>query len=564
VGPNFGYELCLRRITDEELDGIDLSTWRVAFNGAEPVSPVTVTRFPERFADVGFDPGAMAPVYGLAESSVALAVPPMGRGVRLDHVDRDALARTGQAAPVDADDDRAVPQVGCGHVVPGHEIRIVDRDSRVLPERQQGRIQFRGPSATSGYIRNPAATRKLFDGDWLDSGDLGYLADGELFVTGRVKDLIIRAGRNLHPAELEHAVGEIADVRRGCVAVFAATDVDSGTERLVVLAETRATDQQTHDAIRQAITAASVELTGTPPDDVVLASPGTVPKTSSGKIRRAEARERYEQGDLTDRSRAVWWQVARLALSTAGPRMAAVIRRAVARLYGVWALAVFVVAALVVWPMVMVLPGLDRRWRMVRGAVRLVVALVGSRLEVDGSDHIPRDGPFVLVANHASHVDPLVPALLLERPPMFTVIAGVADRWIVRQFLRRMEVRLVQRGDRVDGSQATRDLVEVLRSGRPVVFFPEGRRTPRPGLEQFRMGAFAVAAEAGVPVVPVAIRGTRDVLPVGSIWPRRATLHATVTPSLIADGSGWGAAVDLRDRARAAILDACNEPDLLA
>ena len=166
-------------------------------------------------------------------------------------------------------------------------------ESGELAERQEGRLQFRGPSATAGYFNNPEATKRLFDGDWLDSGDRAYIADGEVYLTGRIKDMIIRGGRNICPHEVEGAVGGVAGVRRGCVAVFGSADPATGTERLVVLAETRevisgeATDEVVLQTLRQRIVEATVAALGEPPDEVVLASPHSVLKTSSGKIWRA-------------------------------------------------------------------------------------------------------------------------------------------------------------------------------------------------------------------------------------------------------------------------------------
>ncbi|MGE5336785.1 MAG: AMP-binding protein, partial [Gemmatimonadota bacterium] len=217
AAPNFAYELVASRIDEAEFEGLDLSSLRWTFNGAEAVSAATLQRFAQRFARHGFDPRTLAPVYGLAECSLDLAFPPRRRGVLIDHIDRDVLARSGRAVPVPASDPRAHPVVANGRVLPGYEIRIVDAPGRSLPERMQGRVEFRGPSATCGYFNNAEATAELFDGDWLDSGDLGYLADRELYVTGRAKDLIIRGGHNIHPYELEEAVGVLSGIRKGCV-----------------------------------------------------------------------------------------------------------------------------------------------------------------------------------------------------------------------------------------------------------------------------------------------------------------------------------------------------------
>ena len=560
-GPNFGYELCLRRIGDAELAGLDLAGWRLAFNGAEPVSPDTVTRFVDRFAHVGLHRGAMTPVYGLAESSVALTVPPLGRGPVIDRVAREPLTRSGRAVPAADDDPNPARFVACGRPLAGHEVRIADRGGATLPERHEGRVEFRGPSATAGYHRNPAATCRLFDGDWLDSGDLGYLAGGQLHLTGRVKDLIIRAGRNLHPSELEEAVGRVAGVRKGCVAVFPVAEPRTGTERLVVLAETRSSEPAERERIRGEVGRVAIDVTGTPPDEVVLAPPGSVPKTSSGKIRRTAAREHYERGQLAAPDRAVWWQVARVAVSSARAGIRRAGARTVGTLFGLYTRILLALVQLVVWPLVAVLPGEDRRWRIVKRAGTLVFWLTGTRVSVSGAEHLPT-GRAVVAANHASYLDPLVLMLLLPEPAVFVAVSGVADNPFIRIFVARLGVQLVTRGDRARGLADSRALTELVRSGRTVVFFPEGRRSTSPGLEPFHMGAFIAAASAEAPVVPVALCGTRHILPVGRHLPRRGPITVTVGEPVSTVTTGWVGAVELHHATRAAILRHCGEPDL--
>ena len=287
AAPNFAYELCLAKLADADLDGLDLSCWRLAFNGAEAVSPETLERFAARFARCGLKREALTPVYGLAENSVGLAFPPVGRGPLIDRIDRAMLARDGVAKPAQADDPLPLRIVSCGLPLPGHELRVVDTGGRELPEREQGRVQFRGPSSTQGYLNNPAANQGLFDGAWLNTGDLGYMAAGELFLTGREKDIIIRGGLNIHPQELESAVVKLAGIRKGGVAVFAATDPRSGTERLVVLAETKVIEPEQRRQLIQAITVLSATLLGAPADDVVLAPPRRLPRTlRAGPARR--------------------------------------------------------------------------------------------------------------------------------------------------------------------------------------------------------------------------------------------------------------------------------------
>ena len=211
AAPNFAYEICASRLRDEDLAGLDLSAWRLALNGSEPVSPGTIDRFARRLAPYGFRPEAMTPVYGLAENAVAVAFTPAGRGPRIDRVERAPFEAQGRAIAASETSPGALAFVSSGRPIARHEVRVVDDMGRELPDRRLGQVQFRGPSATSGYFRNEPATRALRDGDWLNTGDLGYVADGELHVTGRSKDVIIRAGRHVFPYEVEELVGAIPE-----------------------------------------------------------------------------------------------------------------------------------------------------------------------------------------------------------------------------------------------------------------------------------------------------------------------------------------------------------------
>ncbi|HKZ74590.1 MAG TPA: AMP-binding protein, partial [Steroidobacteraceae bacterium] len=340
AAPNFAYELCLSKIRDEELLGLDLSSLRLAFNGAEAVSPQTVESFAARFAPYGLRRGALMPVYGLAECALGLTFPPVGRGPLIDRVARDRLQASGVASAAAAADPSPLCVVSCGAALPGYSVRIADDRGTALPERMQGRVEFQGPSATSGYFHNAQETARLFDGDWLDTGDLGYLADGELYVTGRAKDIIIRGGHNIHPQELEEAVGGLAGVRKGGVAVFAAADRRSGTERVVVLAETREERPALRAELVASINHLAVDLIGLPVDEVVLAPPRTVLKTSSGKLRRSACREAYERGELGAAARAPWLQLTRLAYHALTIRWGRTARRTGSILWGLRALAV--------------------------------------------------------------------------------------------------------------------------------------------------------------------------------------------------------------------------------
>jgi 1-acyl-sn-glycerol-3-phosphate acyltransferase len=562
AAPNFAYELCLRRIDDRELEGLDLSSWQMALNGAEPISPETVTRFCERFGKYGFRPETMTPVYGLAESSLGAAFPPPGRGVQIDRIQREPFARSGRAIPADDDDPTALRFVSCGRPLPGHQIRIVDATGYEVAERHVGHLQFKGPSATGGYFRNPDDTRRLFDGAWLNSGDLAYIAGGDVYLTGRAKDLIIRAGRNIYPHELEEAIGDLPGVRKGCVAVFGSPDPVSGTDRLVVVAETRETEASAREQLRRQIDSTVVDLLGTPADDVVLAPPQTVLKTSSGKVRRAACRESYERGALGRPQRAVWWQVTRLALAGVMPQLRRAFRSATEVAYVGYSWSVLGVCAAGLWIAVVLLPRLSWRKAAARGTAQLLLRLFGIPLRVRGLEHVPRHRPCVLVVNHASYIDPLVLVAVLPRTIDFVAKRELAEQFFARVLFRRLGTEFVERFDPQRGVEDTDRVLQAVQQGRSMLFFPEGTFGRAPGLRPFRMGAFVVAAQTGVPLVPLGISGTRSVLRAEQWFPRRSTVSVTIGTPIMPPGTDWNAALALRDAARAQMLQYCGEPDL--
>ena len=561
-GPNFAYELCLRRSPEHELEGLDLSSWRFAFNGAEPVSPETMTEFAAKFARWGLRENAMSPVYGLAECSVGLAFTPPGERWRVDLLDRERFSATGQAILAKADDPAPLKVVACGEVLPGHDVRVVDSAGLELPDRHEGSLQFRGPSATSGYYRNPEATKGLFAGDWLNTGDRAYLSDGRMYVTGREKDIIIRGGRNISPYELEEAVGDIAGVRRGCVAVFGSLDPKNGTERVVVLAETREPESSRHGEIRTRINELAIGLIGAPVDDIVLAPPHTVPKTSSGKIRRVAAREYYERGPSAVKPQAVWLQFVRLTLAGLGPQIRRGWRvvRGIAFALWTWLLLVLAFAAIIATALVS--PG-RRTWNVAQRLARAFFRLAGIPVAVRGLENLPASGAYILASNHTSYLDGVVlVALLPWRDNAFVAKRELAQYFLSRTFIGGVGACFVERFDVQKSAEHADELVAAVRGGKTLIVFPEGTLQRQAGLMAFRSGAFQTAAQAGVPIVPVALRGVRSVLRDETWYLRRAPISVTIGTLVAPEGGDWNAAVKLRDQVRAQILKHCGEPDL--
>ncbi|HEY6558107.1 MAG TPA: fatty acyl-AMP ligase [Polyangiaceae bacterium] len=289
VAPNFAYSIAARRLPERALEGLELSCLRLAFNGAEPIDRSTVEAFIERFERFGFRRASFFPVYGLAECTLAAAFPEPGSGPVYDHVERKALALEHSAVPAPEGEEGTIAFVSCGKAMPDHTIQIVNPDTREpLAERRIGEIVVFGPSVSRGYYDKQSAA-----GGELRTGDLGYIAEGRLYVVDRLKDLVIIAGRNIIPSDVERAVGKVPGVWPGAVAVFGVAGKE-GTEDLVVLAGIDRRARPDFATLREAIRRAVFENQGIPATDVCLTMPGNVPKTSSGKVQRSTCRRLFE------------------------------------------------------------------------------------------------------------------------------------------------------------------------------------------------------------------------------------------------------------------------------
>jgi 1-acyl-sn-glycerol-3-phosphate acyltransferase len=561
AAPNFGFELCVDKVEAADIEGVDLGSLRLLANGAEPVSAQTLRRFTQRFLPYGFRPEAMRPAYGLAESAVGLTLSPLGRAPLIDRVNRDALSRRGIAEPAKPDDAGALEIVSCGQPLPGHEVRIVDETDRELGERHEGQLEFRGPSATSGYFHNAAKTRELFHGEWLDSGDQAYMAGGEVYLTGRIKDIIIRAGRHIYPQEIEEAIAEISGVVRNGVTAFGITDQNSGTERIVVLVETAETDPIASNALQVRVQEVVTNILGAPLDEVVLVPPQTVPKTSSGKIRRSAARDLYESGHMGSPRRSVRWQMLRLYCSGLVAKCSHLPRLLGAFIYAIWWWSVIAVAAVPCCLAVLLVPKLEWRWSVVRSLARAAVATVGAPISITGTENLPT-GNAVVVFNHSSYADALAVAATLLGAPVYAAKKEFAHQFLVGFFLRRLGIFFVERYD-VTGSLAdAKAATSIARQGRLLVFFPEGTFTRRAGLTEFYLGAFKIAAEAGLPVIPGIIRGTRSMLRADQWFPRWAPISVYFSEAVQPSGTNFTSVLQLQDKVRQVILQHCGEPDL--
>ena len=328
AAPHFAYAYAADRVAAEDLAGMDLSPWRVALDGAEPVTAPALRRFAERFGRFGLDPGALMPCYGLSEAALAVTVAPAGRPPRVEPVDPEALHARGEVVP----GRREVVSVGAP--VPGAEVEIRGQDGAPLPERRLGRIFVRSPSVMRGYLGDEAGTARALPGGWLDTGDLGFADGGELFVHGRAKDLVIVRGSNHAPEEFEACLEGMAGLRPGCAVALGWVPEGAEEEQLLVLAERTRREPSSGDRARgrsasggaeadleERVRRAILERTGVRAHAVRILAPGTLPRTSSGKMRRGEALRRFLAGSLSPPRRAgpvaLAWAAARSALALA-------------------------------------------------------------------------------------------------------------------------------------------------------------------------------------------------------------------------------------------------------
>jgi fatty-acyl-CoA synthase len=599
TAPNFAYELCVRKIADKDIEGLDLSSWNIAMNGAEPVNPSTLDRFAERFAKYGFRRESLLPVYGLAEASLAVTMPPLQRGPLVDHIDREIFTAQGQAVPATSQTQNQIAFVSAGKAVPRHEIRIVDDTGAEVPERTEGFLWFRGPSATTSYYQNQAATAALFpqgpadaalhaknsgslNGNglpnaaaefaWVNSGDRAYIANGELYVTGRVKDIIIKGGRNLYPNEVEDFAAGIEGIRKGCIVAFGIKDQSSGTEKMIVVAESRETDAAKRNAMAAKVTEAVSRGLGIPPDRVEIIPLGSIPKTSSGKLRREETKQLYLAKNLSTSKPPAWLQIARLG---AGGAFKAAVRavftgleRTVEFLYGVYFLIVFLLWIVPTWMIVQLITDHRAAGRFTNSSLKILFFLIGCKVQVIGKEHMETPGAKIYACNHTSFFDVVALMRGLGVPYRFVAKMEVTSMPFIGVFMHQMGHLSFNRTDAASRLRQASEMEEFLRNGESVFVFPEGTFTRDSGVRQFQLGAFKAAVDTGAPIIPVSLRGTREFLPDGRILPRPANITITLSPPIFprvlkgdpaTAGADWHELIRLRDRTREAVVNHSGE-----
>ncbi len=561
-GPNFSYELCVNKIDPDRIKGLDLSSWRLAPNGAEPIQPNTLRRFTEKFAPYGFKPETHFPVYGLAESTVCVATSPLNRLPRIERIDRKAFEEQRKAIPTEnKTEQNSIELVSSGKPIPHHEVRIVDENNQVLPERHIGQIQFKGPSSMQGYYGNPKATMAIYHDGWWDTGDLAYLADEEIFITGRKKDVIIKAGRNLYPSEVEDLSAQAEGVRTGCVIAFGTTDPQRGTEKLFIIAETREKKPVNPEKIIQEITDKIVSALDVAPDKVILVPPHTIPKTSSGKLQRAACKASYLSGKLKTHHTPFWLQLTKISLNFGFIKMRQQLANLGKFFYSLYAAMIISLTLMPIYLILWILPyraaaQLCKIW------ARSLFFLVFCPIEIYEKSNLKKQHPVIFVANHASYIDGM---LLMSLLPAGTRIIGKEELIktpILRFFVKKLRYIPVNRTDASKGLEDAKVMEQVLREGHSIAIFPEGTFGYGVGLRPFKLGAFKLATETHTAICPIAIEGTRSILRGGEFLLKPGKIKIHVGELIMPAGTEWHDTIQLKNHVRSIIAKDCGEPTL--
>ncbi len=562
AAPNFAFELCVRQIDDAALEGLDLSSLRLLFDGAEAVYPSTLSRFYEKFSQYGFKKEAIAPAYGLAECTVGLAIPTPGVPYRVDTISQSIFEDSQKAVPANSDEKNTMAYVACGKVIPHHEMRVVDQNGAPLPDRHVGQLQFRGPSAMQGYYRNEKATAAICHDGWWDTGDYAYIADGDLFITGRQKDLIIKGGRNFYPDTIEEAIKQLETATNGTVVAFGVIDKKLGTEKLIIVAETEKTDEFARKEAMAAIMKQTATMIGIPVDEVVLVSPHSIPKTASGKVRRAECKQLYLSKQLDGKHAPVWWQFAKLSVISKFKKIKQFFITGLKAVHTAYLSFLLLLALPFLYVGALILPTTcARKW--FRFVARGIFFCAGIPIHIHEKNNLSQKKPVIFVANHASYIDA---ALLIAILPSNTTYVGkkeVRNMPFIRTAFKRLKYLTVDREDFAQSQSDVEKMIGALNAGDNIALFPEGTFLYATGLRPFKSGAFKMAVTAEVPVCALALRGTRKVLRDNSWLMNWTALHVTVAPSVKPQSTEWEEGIRLRRECYEFIAQHCGEQKIV-
>lgn len=558
AGPNFAYELCLRKIDEPMLEGLDLSSLRLVFNGAEAVYPNTLRRFADKFAAYGLREESIYPVYGMAETSVGLLFPELGQKPRVDRIKRQVFEEDNLAEIASSEDEDYVEFVAVGKPIPDHYVRIVDPDGNILTERQVGVLQFKGPSTMLEYYRNPEKTNEVLHDGWCDTGDIAYMADEEVFIVGRVKDLIIKAGRNLHPEEIEALTASVVGIRKGCIIAFGTQDLEQGTEKFIIVAEAYENQLRRTKQLQSEIANKVIAAIGIAPDQVIIVPPKTIPKTSSGKLRRSSCKQDYLDNKLQKQGLPTWLQITKVFIQSFGKKCLRLGKKFLKLIYTIYVDLMILVITIPTWLLILLLPA-NIGLTIIRFWARNIFRLIACPVVVKGFENIKPDQNCIYVANHASYIDSVVLAGILPKGTIFVGKQEIEKMPMIHSAMQKLGFLYVDREDFSKSVEQTENIENKIRSGKSVMIFAEGSFTYATGVRPFKSGAFQAAVTTNTPVCPISLDGTRTILRSGSGLFTPGIIRITISEYIYPEGNDWREATKIRKEARNQVAKHCGE-----
>ena len=562
-GPNFAYELCTRKIDASMIEGLDLSSIRIAINGAEPIYPQTLTRFTEKFAAYGFKLEKFLPVYGLAETSLGLTSSPVGRPPRIDSLDKKIFENEHRAVPItNTMQDNSIQIVSCGYPLLDQIVRIVDSNNRELPERAIGQLQFKGSSSMQGYFNNPTATHEINHDGWWDSGDLAYQAEGEIFITGRKKDVIFKAGRNIYPSDIEKAIAGIEGIRPGCVIAFGVPDLSLGTDQLILVAELDKSKKNASFAIHDQIMRVIVENFNIKPDDIVLIPQRTIPKTSSGKLQRSACKKKYLENNLTNRFSFSQLQLLKFGLQV----QLAKIKRGLINIGKTLYTSYFALVGIITLiPLLIAIQPASRNnaSKFIKFWANIMCFLSLSPIKITGKEHLTASKPAIFMSNHTSYVDIVLLMKILPPNVVFVAKQALFNVPILSMLLKKLGCISVDKTNSFQGLEDIQKITLALNEGRSIFIFPEGTFTYSAGLHPFKLAAFKIAQALKMPICPIAIKGARHMLRDESYLFTPHPMTMTIGQLIYPEGDNeLKRIIQLKNTVRSEIAKHCGEGSL--
>lgn len=561
-GPNFAYELCTRKIDPAQIEGLDLNSWRVAINGAEAIHPQTLDRFSQKFARNGFKREVFLPVYGLAESSVCVAVSPLNREPRIDRIERAQFENEGRAVKTyNASEQFSLEFVACGKPIPHHQVRVVDERNKLLPDRHVGKLQFKGPSSMQGYYRKDVMTQAIFHDGWLETGDLAYLDENEIFITGRQKEIIIKAGRNLSPHEIEKLAAEVPGIRKGCVIAFGVTDEKQGTEKIILVAETTLKKPSNAEQIKESIMTNMISTLDLALDQIILVPPQTIPKTSSGKLQRTACKKLFLSSKLS-KSKLPWWlQFAKINLQSKLTQLGNSIKTMLRFIYTCYTVLLLLISLPLVYLSTLLFSKKIVE-RVCHYWTRTLFFLAFCPIDIINEAELKKQKGIIFVANHTSNLDSLLFLAILPPGTRLVVKKELTQIPVLKTLLTKLDYIAIDREAFDVVSQGTQRIEQALSEKSNLLIFPEGTFSYAAGLRPFKLGAFKIAAETKTPLLPIATQGVRKILRGDEFLLTPHSIRITVGEPIKPHGTDWPELMRLKKEALLQIANACGEPTL--